>query len=250
VALDPSNLNAARTVATTALRSGEVQPAFAAYNAILRTNNSDIEALTNIARYAAAIGDETRFRNALTRLNKVPANIIAVHPPDILVARGKMSSAVDPYYEIEAQEANNPWLSLKIGRLAVLRQSTDMAELELRKLQQSDPTYAYHVLKAYLAAQKKARDEVEDELKAAAAASAPGDDFWTSAAEIYAMLGDTENVMTALTKASARKEPTATYILTHPLFRYLLNDPQFEAVRNALTAQDEEIRAALAQVSV
>ena len=64
------------------------------------------------------------------------------------------------------------------------------------------------------------------------------------------MLGDTPAVMTALTKASARKEPTAAYILTHPLFRYLINDPQFEAVRNALTAQEEEIRAALAQVNV
>ena len=106
------------------------------------------------------------------------------------------------------------------------------------------------MLKAYLAAQRKSRDEVEDELKAAAAASTPGDDFWTSAAEIYAMLGDTQAVMTALTRASARREPTAYYILTNPLFRYLMNDPQFQGIKEALTAQDSEIRAALAQVNV
>jgi len=250
VVLDPTNLNAARTVAQTSLSNGDTQTAFAAYNAILRTNNSDLEALTNVARYSASIGDQTRFTNALGRLKSVPANVIAVHPPDISVARGRMESAVDPYYDLEQQEPNNPWLSLKIGRLAVLRQSTDMADLELKKLQQSDPTYAYHLLKAYLAAQKKSRDELEDELKAAAAASTPGDDFWTSAAETYAMLGDTPAVMTALTKASARKEPTAYYILTNPLFRYLLNDPQFQGIKDALTAQDEEIRAALAEVNI
>lgn len=250
VALDPTNLNAARTVAQTSLSTGDLQTAFGAYDTILKTNNADLEALTNVARYAASIGDQTRFTNALGRLKSVPANLIAVHLPDSMVARGRMGAAVDPYYDLEQQEPNNPWLSLKIGRLAVLRQSTDMADLELKKLQQSDPNYAYHLLKAYLAAQQKSRDELEEELKSAAAASTPGDDFWTSAAETYAMLGDTQAVMTALSKASARKEPTAYYILTNPLFRYLLNDPIFQGIKDALTAQDEEIRTALSQVSV
>jgi len=38
---------------------------------------------------------------------------------------------------------NNPSLALKIGKCAVLRHSTPMAEIELKKLQDNDPIMVY-----------------------------------------------------------------------------------------------------------
>ena len=52
----------------------------------------------------------------------------------------------------------------------------------------------------------------------------------------------------ALEKAAQRKEPTASYDLAQPLFRYLASDPRFVQLKVKLTAQQGEIRTALAQV--
>ena len=249
-ALDPGNIVAQRDLARMALWSGAVGPAFQAYGQIMQHNPGDVEALTHVARYAASVGDSARFAAALTRLNSAPPDTVAVHAPDILVASGRMEVAIDRYYDIEVNVPNNPALSLKIGRISVLRRALPIAELELQKLEKSDPAYGYHLLKAYIAASAGAagRAEAEQELDAAASASVPGDDFWTSAAEIYAMLGVTDEVIDALEKAAARKEPTSSYILRNPLFTYLRSEPRFLAVRAALGAQQNEIRAALEQV--
>ena len=55
-------------------------------------------------------------------------------------------------------------------------------------------------------------------------------------------------MLTALEKAAQRKEPTASYVLAHPLFRYLANDARFLALKAGLIEQQAEIRTALAQV--
>lgn len=250
VALDPSNVDASRSLARMALSLGAVDAAFDAYETILAGNPADIEALTHVARYAASVGDSARFTTALMRLNAVPADIIAVHAPDIHMANGQIDTAVDKYYDIEADVSNNPALSLKIGRIAVLRRSMPIAELELQKLQTSDPAYGHHLLSAYIAASKGNRAEAENDLDEAASASLPGDDFWTSAAEVYAMLGLTDEVIEALDKAAARKEPAAGYILSNRLFDYLRSDSRFRSLRSRFAAQQEEVRAALAQVKL
>ena len=54
----------------------------------------------------------------------------------------------------------------------------------------------------------------------------------------------------ALERAAARKEPTASYILASPLFRFLANEPRFAKVRESLTAEQNEIRAALANIAL
>ncbi len=249
-ALDPANLDAQRTLARLSLADGDLLPAFAAYGAILRKSSTDIEALTNVARYAASVGDGDRFGKAVARLRSLPQNIVTVHAPDLLVASGKMESAVDPYYEIEANVPDNPALSLKIGRIAVLRRSLPIAELELKKLEQSDRDYGYHLLKAYIAASQGSKPVAEEELDQAAAASVAGDDFWTSAAEVYVITGDAPRVIDALEKAVARKEPTSEYILTNPLFGYLRSEAKFQALRSALSAQQNDIRSALAQIAL
>jgi hypothetical protein len=75
-------------------------------------------------------------------------------------------------------------------------------------------------------------------------AATPGDESWTCAAEVYAILADTGAVLTALEKAVARKEPTAAYILANPLFRYLASEPRFAKVQAGLAAQQDEVRQA------
>ena len=250
VALDPANIGMSRDLARLALGSGAVQPAFAAYATILKQKSADMEALTQVARYAAAIGDSDRFTRTLVRLNTLSAEFVPVHAPDLLMMSGQMDSAIDKYYDIEVNVPNNAALALKIGKISVLRRSLPIAELELKKLEQGDPSYGYHLLKAYIEASKGNRPEATSELEIAATASTPGDDFWTSAAEVHAILGGTTEVMDALERAAARREPTAMYVLKNPLFAYLRSDSRYAGLRAALNAQQEEIRNALAQVGI
>jgi lipoprotein NlpI len=215
----------------------------------LRIKPSDPEALNMIGRYAVSAGDTTTFNKVLQRLSALP-DVAEVHGPDMLLASGKLEAASDAYFPIEEKVTNNPALSLKIGRLAVLRHSASMAELELKKLQQTDPTYGFHVLKAYIAAQAQEHSDEQTELAAAFTASHPGDDYWTCAAEIAAIGGDTAGVIAALEHAADRKEPTASYIMSNPLLAFLKNDERFLAVRQKLQAQQSEVRTALASLSL
>ena len=248
VALDPANLDAARKVARSSLIVGDLQQAFALYQLVLDGAPRDAEALNLTARYAAAVGDQQRFNSTLGRLNGVPATLVTAHAPDLLAASGRLSTAVDRYYDLPEGARNSPALSLKIGRLAVLRHSLPLAEDELKKLEQMDPLYGYHLLKAYMAAENRDRTEALKELEMALAAAVPGDDSWTAAAEVYAILNDTSGVIASLERAARRKEPTASYVLANPLFKYLENDGRYAKLRETLTAQQGEIRTALAQL--
>ncbi|HET7436646.1 MAG TPA: protein kinase [Thermoanaerobaculia bacterium] len=248
VTLDPANVDAARLVARASLQEANLAQAFSMYGAVLKQDPKDAEALNLVARYAISANDQPRFAAALSRLKGVPAKNVAAHEPDTLLATGRIDAAVNRYYDIEADVPDNATLALKIGRLGVLRHTLGIADFELKKLAQLDPLYGYHMLQAYVAAEKRDRPSAAKELALALAAAQPGDDSWTSAAEVYAILADTKNVLTALDKAAKRKEPTAAYVLANPLFRYLANDPQFDAIRQALAAQQAEIRAALPSV--
>jgi len=248
VTLDPKNVDAARRVARAGLASGDLQSAFSAYAAVLHNVRSDAEALNVIGRYALAAGDDAHFTKAIRLLGYTDA--AAVHSPDALIAAGRIDNAADRYYDVEQRMPNNPSLALKIGRIAVLRHSADMAGIELKKLEQSDPNYGAHILKAYLAAQAGDKAGAAAEMKAAEPASKPGDDYWTSMAEIAAMHGDARGVNDALDRAAARKEPTASYILANPLFGFLQSDARFLKMRETLAAEQAEIRSALAGVTL
>jgi len=248
IALDPTNLDASRRVARASLATGDLASAFTAYAAVLQHDRSDADALNTIGRYALAAGDNDRFTAAVKRLGTSDAG--AVHAPDALVASGRIDNAADKYYDDEQRMPRNPSLALKIGRIAVLRHSTEMAGLELKKLEQSDPNYGAHILKAFLAAQSGNKVASASELKTAEAASKPGDDYWTSVAEVAAMNGDARGVNDALDRAAERKEPTASYILSNPLFGFLQSDARFLKIRAKLAAQQNEIRAALAGVTL
>lgn len=248
VALEPGNLEAARALARASLRGGDVVQAFNAYSTILKKDRSDSEALNAFGRYAAGAADTAHFQTALTRLRGVPPRQVEVHEPDILVATGRLEQAVDRYYDIEVNVPDNPALSLKIGRIAVLRRTIPIAELELGKLQKNDPEYGYHLLKAYIAAQAGDRAGAGNELDAARAGSRSGDDYWTSAAEVYSLMADNARVIAALENAASRKEPTTSYVLTNPLFAYLASDARFQKVRQSMAANQQEIQSALGNV--
>ncbi len=247
LAADPANVEAARPVARASLSSGDLASAFSSYAVVLKKDPNDIEALNVLGRYAYSANDVAKFNAVLHRLASQPL-AAAIHEPDLLMAAGKIDSAVQSYYTVEEKVQNNPALALKIGRIAMLRHSMPIAELELKKLQESDPNYGLHILKAYMAAQSGAKADADNELKVALAASKAGDDYWTNVAEVAVITGDTPGVLDALKRASARKEPTAAYILSSPLFGFLANDPQFQALREQIAAQQNEIRTALAAI--
>jgi tetratricopeptide (TPR) repeat protein len=249
VASDPTNLEAARMVARSGLKTGDLATALNTYAAILKRNPADIEALNVIGRYAYSANDKDKFAAALQRLSVDPAGAI-IHEPDLLLASGKIDSAAQGYYTVEEKVQNNPSLALKIGKCAVLRHSTPMAELELKKLQDNDPNYGLHILKAYIAASAGQKADADTELKAALPASKPGDDYWTTVAEVAVISGDSPSVLDALKKAVERKEPTASYILSNPLFAYLQGEADFQGLRQQLVAQQNEVRTALAGVTL
>ena len=179
------------------------------YGLVLGREPNDVEALNLVARYALAADDKDRFAATLAKLNRQGSVEVAVHEPDVLAAAGRIDAAVQRYYTVEEAMPNNPSLALKIGRLAVLRHSVPMAGHELQKLSKSDPLYGYHMLSAYIAAEQQDRARAMKELAAAQSAAGPGDDSWTSAAEIHALFTDTGGVIESLEKAAQHKEPTA-----------------------------------------
>ncbi|HET7710458.1 MAG TPA: protein kinase [Thermoanaerobaculia bacterium] len=247
--LQPHNEKAARSVARTSLEAGDLTTSLAAYGTLLRKGN-DLEALNTVARYAVAAGDRQRYDRLAARLGQHPATLSAVHAPDFQNASGQLDAAVNQYYDIEVQLPDNPALALKIGRIAVLRHTIPVAELELEKLQRSDPLYGYHLLRAYLAAEKRSPAEAAKALEKARLAMHPGDDFWTTAAEIHAMLADNERVLDALEKAVMRREPAVFGIRSNSLFAYLRSDERFARLVSDIDAARSTLQTALSGVTL
>lgn len=249
LSLDRTNIDAARFVGRRTLQTGDVKTAFGAWSLVLQAKPGDLEALNIVARYAAGVGDAARFTAALAKLQKAPPATVAAHSPDMLLSAGRLEAAIDQYYDIEVKEPANPFLSLAIGRISVLRRATSVAELELKKLETSDPRYGYPLLSAYIAASKGDAAAAEHGLETAHARSVPGDDYNGCAAEVYALLADPKRVVAALGAAADRREPMISYLLMNHLFDYVQSDPSFQKVRARLAAGQEEIRSALTQVN-
>jgi tetratricopeptide (TPR) repeat protein/class 3 adenylate cyclase len=244
--LDPANLDAAHAVVNTSLASGDLNSAFAAYNAILKNDPKNSDALNVLGHYALAAGDTTKFAACLARVNP---NEATIHEADALLAHGRIDTAADKYYDVKLKTPNNPALSLKIGRLSVLRHGLPLAEDELKNLQTSDPKFGAHVLQAYLMAQAGNRAGAQQEMDQAKAVSVPGDEFYTYAAEVAAIGGDPKATVDNLETAANRKEPTAAYVLSSPLFTFLQSDARFNKVREKMTLSQAEIKTALGAVT-
>lgn len=246
LALNPKHLEAAQITASGALGAGDLPQAFAGFAAIVGNDRNAFDVLNLMGRYAAAVGDVPRMQKAIARLRSAPQNSVTVHEPDVLMSAGKINAAAERYYDLEVKVPDNPALTLKIGRIAVLRRTEEIALGELAKLQSSDPSYGYHLLKAYIAAQKRVNNEATAELTQAALAARPGDDYWTSAAEVYAMLGQDAQTMAALEKAVERSEPGICSVGTNPLFAYLHTDERFQAIMARIAERQQQIKSGLA----
>lgn len=242
-AIDPANPDAARILAHAALKAGDAPAALRSYLTILKRDRRDVEGLNIVGKYALAAGDMKTFAACVRDLASRDQS--ELHDPDVLIFAGKIDAAVTQYYDAEQKTPNNPALRLKIGRIAVLRRSREMAETELKELQRLHADYGLHLVKAYLAAEAQATAEASAELKAAEAFSRPGDDYRTSVAEVAALRGDVGATLDALGRAAARQEPTASYVLANPLFAFLHSDARYSQLAGLLARQQADIRAAL-----
>jgi tetratricopeptide (TPR) repeat protein len=246
VMLDPTNMDAAHAVVTASLAAGDLTSAFNAYGAILKQDPKNADALNTLGRYALAAGDTQKFGTCLARVKPDQAMI---HEPDVLVAAGRIDTAADKYYDVKVKNPGNVSLSLKIGRLSVLRHGVQIAEDELKNQQTMDPKYGAHILQAYIYAQGGNRAGAMTEMETAKASSKPGDEYYTDLAEVSALAGDPKATVDALENAANHKEPTAAYILASPLFTFLQSDARFNKVREKMTTGQLEIRTALGGVA-
>src|SRR5437762_2358225 len=85
--------------ASSGIKTGDVGGALGAYNSVLKSDPTDVEALNAIGRYAVAANDAPKLNAVVARLGSSPA--AAVHPPDLLLATGRLDQAVEKYYEVE-----------------------------------------------------------------------------------------------------------------------------------------------------
>lgn len=248
--LDPNNVDVLRQVARWNARNGNPVAALTRFRTILGRDPMDGEALQAIGMYALGVGDEARFRKVLGRIGKQPPGTSMLHEPDFLLYSGRMERAVMQYYDVENADPNNPVLNLKIGRIAVLRHSMPMAQVELEKMQKLDPRYGYHLLRAYILAEQRDKAGAEAELRIAREAARWNDQPYTASAEVYAIASDARGVVESLRIAAERGEPTGYYVINNPLFRYLENDAQFATIREKLRKDIEDLKGVMATLGL
>lgn len=249
IELDPSDLQTRRLLVQWKLRDGKTGEALDQTAAILEKVPDDGESLQMIGRWSAAVGDVAKFQRVLARLGAARAASLGLHEPDILMAAGRIDAAASRYYDLQARDPQNPHLALKIGRIAALRRSLPMMELELNKLESADPSYGFPLLKAYLAAQTGDGD-VDSTLRAVQPDGSQSVAFHTSRAEIFTMQNQPDEAIAELEQAIATGEPTGSSILSNPLFRYLEGEARFQALKQSIEAQKAAVQASLGRMTL
>jgi hypothetical protein len=245
---EPGDLVVRSKAAFWQIEEGKPVQALPHLAALLRADGSNREALLAVGRIALSAGDDAKFRGAVARLRRLDGASV-LHEPDLLAAKGQIDAAVKAYYELERADPMNAALALKIGRIAVLRHSLPIAELELDKLRKLDRRYGYPLLQAYVSAENKFVGDALKSLQQAQEAATWKDDPFTSSAEIFAILND-RRVLESLKAAESRGEATASYILTNPLFRYLGTESEYAALKARLEQHRGQLRAGLADISL
>lgn len=231
------------------LGAGRISEAIAHVNGLLRSNPLDADALATVARLSLSAADPERFQ-AASRLHYDATGARLFHQGDMAFAQGNLDAAARTYYEAEREDPQNAALALKIGRIAVLRHSMDIADLELEKLSRLDPDYGYPLLQAYIHAERREPLDAEISLKRAAASARTLHDLNTSAAEIFAILGQHPRVMESVRNAFTRGEATLNYSLTNPLLRYLDVEPDYQSLKAQMLQRRSTLRSALQEVKL
>lgn len=246
--LDPSHTGMIRELVRIEFDTGNPAGGLSALRAILERNPEDRDALLAIARHSISVMEKDVFAKAAAKLQKLGDTTVPVHDADLILAAGRIDAAIGRYYDLEVEQPQNPALALKIGRVAVLRRSVEIYELELAKLQKLDPDYGYLLLNAYVEAQGGNASEARSLVEKATANARWMDDPNTAAAEIHAILGENDEVVGSLEKAVAASEPTLGYIVSNPLFTYITNDPAFVTLRERIDAQRAEVTTELRKI--
>jgi tetratricopeptide (TPR) repeat protein len=228
-------------------RSGDPKATIAELSEVLARDRTNQEALTAAGLYALGVGDEAIFARVLAGLDGPPDSRL-LHEPDLLMASARIDQAASPYFDLEREQPANAALALKIGRIAVLRHMSSIADIEIQKLERLDPSYGLPMLRAYIHAQDERRNEAEAELKKAQLVAPWYAQPYTNAAEVYAILGVPPRVLESLEMAVARGEPSGAYVLNNPLFRFLREDARFIRLKSLIEAQQSAIRQALPSV--
>lgn len=239
---DADNVILLRKVARYHTQIGRTAAAVANWKRVLTKAPGDREALLAMGGAALSAGHAGAFQKVLPLLGKDSP----FHAPDLLLSEGRIDAAASQYFNLEATDPASPSLALKIGTVSVLRRSMPIAELELKKLEKSDPGYGRPLLHSYVLAQSGAREESMREWATASLGMKTGQDApYTALAEIEAILGDPDALLDALQKAVSRGEPTLNYILHNPLFRFLNSDPRFQEIRTAAETEKNAINEQL-----
>ena len=239
----PGREDLARQLGRRELQDGTLAGAVDAFGRVRASSPEDDEALIVLALGALAAHQPELFRELAATPNR------RLHPADVAVSEGKINEAVKEYYETEAQVPNNPYLMFKIGRIAVLRRSSQIATIEMDKLESQGVEPQRSFLRAYIAADGGDRAGAEASLNEALANAAWADSPMFHAAEIHAILRNAPRTLAAIEESVARQEPMMHAIATNPLFGYLRNEPRFRDAVGRLLEHQREIGASLAAQS-
>lgn len=243
--LDPENLDLARKHVQWELRAGHPGEALDSVARVLERRPQDREALQVLGHHTVAIGDPALFARVREHLANIPIPERELHEGDALAAAGKVDEAATKYYEEQKAGPGNAALSFKIGRIAVLRRSMEIANLELDKLRRLEAPYYLSMLTAFVAAQQQDAATAEVALRDAQQDALWNHAFHTHAAEVFILLNRSQGVLPSLAAAVHQGEPTLEMILTSPLFQYLRRDPEFQELVREIQARKRVIRQKL-----
>lgn len=231
--LMPERTDLARDLGRRELQEGTLAGAVEAFGRVRAAEPGDEEVLRVFSLAALAAHQPELFNRFSGQIDDP-----RLHSADVEVSEGKINEGVKKYYETEAGVSDNPYLSFKIGRIAVLRRSPQIAQIEMDKLESSGVEPQRSLLRAYMAADEGNRAAAEASLQEALKNATWADSPAFHAAEVYAILRDAPKTIEVIERAVDRREPMMHAIATNPLFRYLTGEPRFrEAVRQLLQHQ-------------
>jgi tetratricopeptide (TPR) repeat protein len=248
--LDPANLGIREELARAEAERGNAPKALSYLSALLSAKDDDPEILTLLGDYALAVADEGKFQTVVARLATVRAPNPRLHEADLSLARGRVDSSVKAYYKAQETQQDNPWLSLKIGKLAVIRRSDSIVELEKARQQRLGDPYTLPMMNAFIAAGRNDAATADAEIAKAESAAVRAHDHYTLVAEINVLLNRQRQVIAALDSAVARSEPSLTYIVSSPLFAYLETDPRFTKLKRVIREKTTQLSAALKTIAL
>ncbi|MCM2314661.1 MAG: protein kinase [Thermoanaerobaculia bacterium] len=243
--LEPANMEIRTQLAKWEAERGQPAKAIEYLGSLMSAKGDDPAVITLVGEYSLSVANEAKFKHAVDKLAVARAVNPRIHEPDVLLARGRVDASVKAYYKVQETQQDNPWLSLKVGRLAVIRRSDTIIQLEHDRQKRLGHPYTLPMMNAFVAAGQGDAATADTEIAKAEAAPERAADHYTLVAEINVLLNRQKLVLEALDRSVARSEPTLTYIVSNPLFGYLQADPRFTKLTRVIREKSGTLSAAL-----